>query len=318
MGRRRASGFTLVELLVVIAIIGVLIALLLPAVQMAREAARRTDCKNKLKQLGLASHNFQNTYRRLPPGDVGPPTSTFTWNAQHVGVLVFLLPYLEQENVYEPIDSDKASCGGISLYDLDRAGAPWWDPCRTNAWQMAHERVEAFFCPSDGTLEANVGMGAILWRYSAGPATAGLQIGYWAAPGYYDLGWTNYLGVAGGGGDIANAWARYVGVYTRRSRNSFHSIRDGSSNTLMFGEAMGGQPEREFYYSWMGCGALYTAAGLSDGDTSWAQFSSYHPGVVQFCLADGSASGISTQVDRWEVYIPLSGMHEGKPTPGYP
>lgn len=82
---------------------------------MARETARRTDCKNKLKQSGRAAHSFQSTYWRFPPGDVGPPTSTFTWGAQHVGLLVFLLPCLEQENVQEPIDAEKASFGNISL-----------------------------------------------------------------------------------------------------------------------------------------------------------------------------------------------------------
>jgi hypothetical protein len=107
---------------------------------------------------------------------------------------------------------------------------------------MAHERIEAFLCPSDGARESTDGMGVILWRYSAGPVTAGMQIGYWAASGYPDLGWTNYLGVAGGGGDIPNAWPPYVGVCTRRSWNNFQSIRDGSSNTRMFGEATGGQP----------------------------------------------------------------------------
>src|SRR5690606_35628741 len=88
---RNRRGFTLIELLVVIAIIAVLIALLLPAVQQAREAARRTQCKNNLKQLALALHNYENTHRVFPPGSIGYP---FVWSAQ-----AQLLPFVEQGNL---------------------------------------------------------------------------------------------------------------------------------------------------------------------------------------------------------------------------
>src|SRR2546423_10314875 len=100
---RARLGFTLVELLVVIAIIGVLVALLLPAVQSARESGRRMSCANNIKQLGVAAHNFHDVFGRLPPGWLGqmPPS---TWNShqtdnQYIGVLAHLLPYLEQQNV---------------------------------------------------------------------------------------------------------------------------------------------------------------------------------------------------------------------------
>src|SRR5262249_45680797 len=96
------SGFTLVELLVVIAIIGVLVALLLPAVQSARESSRRTACTNNLKQIGIASHHFHNSNNPLPPGNLDPPhadqttTGNQSPNNQLVGALAFLLPYVEQ------------------------------------------------------------------------------------------------------------------------------------------------------------------------------------------------------------------------------
>src|SRR6186997_2133216 len=106
--RGSRKGFTLVELLVVIAIIGVLVALLLPAVQAAREAGRRTSCSNNLRQVGLAAHQFNDVYERLPPGYLGPMPHD-TWPAhmndnQYVGSLAYLLPFAEQKQVYDLID----------------------------------------------------------------------------------------------------------------------------------------------------------------------------------------------------------------------
>ena len=101
---RARRGFTLVELLVVIAIIGILVALLLPAVQAAREAARRTQCTNNLKQLGLAVHNYENTNKELPPGGLTPTGGSYghSW-------WVRILPYIEQGNVYDKFDQRKAA-----------------------------------------------------------------------------------------------------------------------------------------------------------------------------------------------------------------
>src|SRR5688572_12222721 len=103
----RRPGFTLVELLVVIAIIGILVALLLPAVQAAREAARRISCSNNLKQVALACHNFHDVYDRLPPGGANdqPPfgtQNTINGNAQWGSSWkVYILPYLEQSAIYD-------------------------------------------------------------------------------------------------------------------------------------------------------------------------------------------------------------------------
>ena len=101
---RNGSGFTLVELLVVIAIIGVLVSLLLPAVQAAREAARRMQCTNNLKQIGLALHNYESTNKKFPfgKGPSYPGAPVYARWSQHA----FILPYIEQQNLYNTIDFD--------------------------------------------------------------------------------------------------------------------------------------------------------------------------------------------------------------------
>jgi prepilin-type N-terminal cleavage/methylation domain-containing protein len=111
----RRAGFTLIELLVVIAIIAILIALLLPAVQQAREAARRTQCKNNLKQLGLAVHNFQSTHGKCPPGIVGNVTATADAAQPNVGLLAFLLPYIDYAQLYDRIPPQMVNLEGSPL-----------------------------------------------------------------------------------------------------------------------------------------------------------------------------------------------------------
>jgi prepilin-type N-terminal cleavage/methylation domain-containing protein/prepilin-type processing-associated H-X9-DG protein len=135
---RRRAGFTLVELLVVIAIIAILIGLLLPAVQRVREAAARTQCINNLKQIMLAAHNYQSTFQQLPPGflaariqddvpnyGLGDPWGYGgTWDGQQMGVLCFLLPYLEQDAVYNQIVDPGAPAGSnnASMFDVNTRG----------------------------------------------------------------------------------------------------------------------------------------------------------------------------------------------------
>ena len=136
---RRRPGFTLIELLVVIAIIAVLVALLLPAVQQAREAARRSQCKNNLMQIGLAMHNYEMSHECLPPGSIDPNRPIRNEpKGFHVGWIVQLLPYLDQTNIYQHFKTS------VSVYDPDN------DPARKT-------QIKVLLCPSDWNLTETVG-----------------------------------------------------------------------------------------------------------------------------------------------------------------
>ncbi len=201
--RNSDCGFTLVELLVVIAIIGILLALLLPAVQAAREAARRLSCQNNLKQLGLALHQHHDTRGVFPygyqvkpwPPDPTVPPAHFRWS-----VLAELTPFLEQTNVYNRLDLSYPLYGGpgasppYSIFPVNRFGVA--------------QKVSTFLCPSDRAETIIPGRG---------PA--------------------NYVACAGSGlngGDATNA----DGVFYINSRTRIADILDGTSATALMSESL--------------------------------------------------------------------------------
>lgn len=185
----RRSAFTLVELLVVIAIIGILIGMLLPAVQAVREAARRTQCKNNLKQLALAAINYESALERFPPGVTDNDDNL--QDAMHSG-FVFLLPYLEANAVFDRYDQslDWKSPGNLALAQSYR---PPFLACPSS--------------PSEVTQHGGFSAPASDYAFSKGP--------------------TAYLYNGGTG----------LGMFDVNSRTRFSDIRDGTSTTLMFGEA---------------------------------------------------------------------------------
>ncbi len=334
---RRRRGFTLVELLVVIAIIGILVGLLLPAIQAARESARRTQCSNNLKQIALAAQNFHDTYRRFPPGLLGSrqptsPPSTTPPPGQGVGLFPFLLPYMELTTVHEQID--------ITLNPRYYASDPspprppntigWW--VSSGAWAMANAKIAAFLCPSAPQSETGGCLFAqSTWTCGTGCGTTGT----WYFPlggGADELGHTNYLGVAGGMGRVGNGWDVWEGVFYNRSSNSISNILDGTSNCLLVGEFAGGHgSDGQLLYTtaWIGAGAMPTVDGLAPQNGGnpptyqnrpyWGQFGSYHPAIVQFALADGAVRSISIDVTDEpgkRYFRMISAMHDGNPLPG--
>jgi prepilin-type N-terminal cleavage/methylation domain-containing protein len=317
----RPRAFTLVELLVVITIIGILIALLLPAVQSAREAARRTQCANNLKQIGLAAHNFQSANRRFPPGYLGAlPQTTVDQamnvsGAQRTGVLPFLLPFMELNDIYDQLDLDIALHANISVVDIDKIGTSDSDAwcARTCANAMAQTKIGSFICPSDSPYDKHDPFAFMMFYMDTGK-NQGVELAYyWGDTTTHTsdvYGRTNYMGSAGFLGMVnVPYFDTRRGVFWNRSKIDFRDILDGSSKTLLFGESCGG-PTSSF--TWFGVGVLATAFQIEESPTGWGAFSSYHPKTVQFCMADGATVALSITIDP-ETYLRLGSIDDTLP-----
>jgi prepilin-type N-terminal cleavage/methylation domain-containing protein/prepilin-type processing-associated H-X9-DG protein len=219
----RPRAFTLIELLVVISIIAVLIALLLPAVQSAREAARRIQCVNNLKQLGLALHNYNDVQGSLPPGRVWAPTPkpfpTIFAGAQNTTWFVMMLPQFEQQNLYNAFN-----------FMLGSEGVP----SNPVAGMFANTTVSAtkisvFQCPSD---RAN------LFQINPGYA-GGAFSGFKMTKGNYAASWGNTNWGAGMGGDDTLK-AAYRPSAFGHSNVTLAKVTDGTSNTVFIAEVLQG------------------------------------------------------------------------------
>jgi prepilin-type N-terminal cleavage/methylation domain-containing protein/prepilin-type processing-associated H-X9-DG protein len=207
----RRAGFTLIELLVVIAIIAILIALLLPAVQQAREAARRTQCINNLKQLGLSAHNHESALGHLPPAFRGQQVGGAPSYYDLWGTLALLTPYLEQTAVYNSIDLD------LTMYQLT---SPWGIQAPTAVMTF----VPIFMCPSD--------------------KSQSVCSNAYAIPG--DLAPTNYAFCLGTGTTRGRTnWLGSPydadGVFYAQSKTRLTDITDGTSNTIGASERLLGE-----------------------------------------------------------------------------
>ncbi len=298
-GRR---GFTLVELLVVIAIIGILVGLLLPAVQQIREAARRTQCLNNLKQLGLAAHNYESAYKRFPPGYLGarPIPGDYSQNS-NTGHLVYLLPYIEQQAIYDGWSSKKdLNVDGPSLpqprYD------DWWISVGPNnhCREDLKFSIPTFECPSDFQVY-DVTQGPLVEFFPEAGFAYYYPIGGFDNSQLY--GRTSYLGNSGYLGNPDGDAFRQgkLGVFYNRSKVRFAEMVDGTSNSLMFGETIGdmtdevrGSGPKEFNWTWNSGPQVseYHRPGYAlHGLFRWYLYTTPHTGKIwNYCKGDGSIS----------------------------
>lgn len=272
---RRKFGFTLVELLVVIAIIGILVSLLLPAVQYARESARSASCWNNQRQVGIALHLFHDVHRHLPAGWSGSdPEHGWGWCSE-------ILPQLERNDLWAKLHRD----------------LPIDDPLNK---EVRESPLPILVCPSDGikgTFTIHGGLGEVEF----GNMDVGTPL--------FDVGRTNYVGVFGTE-EIEDAPDNGNGTFYFRSRLTLADLHDGLSNTLILGERnsrLGGS-------TWTGVidganNAKARIVGIGDHapnhkDHHFDDFTSFHPNGVHFLLGDGSVKRLHNTI-HLEVYRAL-------------
>ncbi|WP_197442821.1 DUF1559 domain-containing protein [Lignipirellula cremea] len=319
---RRAFGFTLVELLVVIAIIGVLVALLLPAVQMAREAARRMQCTNNLRQIGLACHTYHDAHQTFPPGRLlyngvdsgGSPTKIVT------GFLAMVLPYVEQAGLSDAYDQ---------RFGFD-------DPANQ---VVANQVVNVFLCPSTpGPRVTPIYSGWNLgWStsMSALPGLTGAATDYQGVRGVH---YVERVGPAAG----THIWDGTCGILNEQG-TSVGDITDGSSHTILLFEMAGKpaswrlgkqqpDPTNAQFFShgpWVGNNGIGIYNWASDGsvkgcdtcnsfinvDNELSPYS-FHPGVINVMMADGSTQAVSESLAS-DTFVDLCRKEDGNQIHGF-
>lgn len=288
------AAFTLVELLVTIAIIGILIALLLPAVQSVREAARRTSCNNNLKQIGLAILNYESAFQSLPPGRLGCDDSGDTESLSHCPAglspeekcgssgFVLLLPELEQQQLYDKLDVNN---GGLWNRDVDDL-AWYWE--NDNKFWGVKQELATLWCPSEVSKRQS---------YVYAPVRAATA-SYAFSNGSY-------------GPESTDLVVKYFndGAFGYKDTNNLKDIRDGTSTTFALGEVV--KPD-EFESSNIWNYAIQNAdclrntanpmntlpgAGLTNMLRNGA-FASNHPGGSSFVFLDGNVNFLSESISQ--------------------
>lgn len=348
MRARKPKGFTLIELLVVIAIIAILIALLLPAVQQAREAARRSQCKNNLKQIGLALHNYHDSHKVFPPGHVHgrsgncAPLVGNQREDSRAAWTVHILPYIDQGPLYNQFNFNSPFYGRFDHVPSDTTNlatqdtaAPTIYRCPSNPRNTSDPYICTYYGSMGGgnTTTTNMSVDddpdSFNWMAPCHNTNPGATIG--------DLGSNQRM-----------FWNN--GLLFLNSATSIPMIRDGSSNTLLVGETMwvglrdnypNGGGGRGYWWTWSSgtrtnggcCGVMFNSAGtFTPINNPWFDFtreqgearqgagrrhgqimhgfSSWHTGGAHFLLADGSTRFISENVDL-ETYRRLGPRADG-------
>ncbi|QGQ26119.1 DUF1559 domain-containing protein [Gimesia benthica] len=301
---RSHRGFTLIELLVVIAIIAILIALLLPAVQQAREAARRSTCKNNLKQLGLALHNYHSTFQMLPPAyvrdpNVGDDEGHWTWSA-------FIAPHIELTSVY-------------NAFQVGNTPASY---AFGNNIQAMQQTYPVFRCPSDTGPATHTEAGYTIDYFVSGSRTSNVGVSV-----------TNYVVSNNNAYHRATRATNYLdgttggtGAFWGNSNCRFRDVTDGLSNTILAGERAYQIPGNPMYAGMLfavrdnlGLGPTCTNCSgntaanqgllsitgtthfginpISSVDQANGGYSSRHVGGAQFLMGDGAVRFISENID---------------------
>ncbi|MBN69313.1 MAG: prepilin-type cleavage/methylation domain-containing protein [Gimesia sp.] len=301
---RSRKGFTLIELLVVIAIIAILIALLLPAVQQAREAARRSDCRNKLKQLGLALHNYNETHTVFPPSTVAKglcSSGTAAGNTLNGNGLVLLLPFLDQSALYNQLNFS------LAFDDYSPGSAPLPGGGATTNADLVNRRMAIFNCPSD-------------------PGPQGIPVSSsYMLPGGSNEHRTNYdFIVFRNSYNECNEWTSRPPVertmFEDGSKCRPRDVTDGMSNTAMMAETRQACCGNGANANWGGRG--YTQIGLTLGRMipnrtvrnsasypggsrdfapwlgDWGTTGSSHVGGLHVLLGDGAVRFLGDNTDR--------------------
>ena len=283
--RDTTRGFTLVELLVVIAIIGILIALLLPAVQSAREAARRMQCTNNLKQLSLAMHNYHQTHGAFPPG--GLSSNCQSWNS-------LILPYIEMQPLYEQFKKYGTFDAGNFTNGTNKEGTH-----KSNLLGLTP--VAAFFCPSS-TEDDRMAIHPSSQLSDGRQTYTSHYYGVAGPQGTNPATNTDYAWTDNGDGGLGADGIMYVDRATK-----IRDIRDGTSNTLLLGEI--GTGDRSNWprgtcnngTSLAACKNVVFSINTEyiSGVTGFNNraFFSYHPGGALFARADGSTTFLSENID---------------------
>ena len=287
------GGFTLVELLVVIAIIGILIGMLLPAVQAVREAARRMTCGNQMKQQSLAMLNYESAHMHFPPGVKTSEVASDKLESSGFGFGLFILPFMEQQAIYDQV--------GLVSADFQNIEVPR-DSNDVNPTAIFNTIIPSYVCPACPMDSLN----------SIRPEGGAKS---------------NYVGVLGPAldwGDWGETSASpqlgdsLPGILYLDSETTMGAIADGTSNTFVVGERDGAQISLDddqlrsatvwfgnYKASWVNCHLAPTSAeprwtlngAIADNTTRWVNFSSSHTGGANFGRADGSIIFVPDTVD---------------------
>lgn len=340
---RRRRGFTLVELLVVIAIIGILIALLLPAVQAAREAARRSQCTNNLKQMGIALQNYHDIHKVFPPAKVGSGKQNGGWSPNFVVTNVtgflLLLPQLEQQTLYQKYDFNYPSCltnGYGKMFSNGTASST-----NTVNQPIVSTPLPVYTCASDNNpaalrMNPNPNLGNVTGDYD-----------------YNNAAQSNYLFATGAYTDGNASWDSYttsvndLGAFGADGAAKLSDVKDGSSNTIAIGESRqgnGGKSSTNYGPYWAAgshtccygrtprsntpslttINGITTTSDIAYGSINFDhtstmagaqqyawQFGSYHPAGANFVMCDGSTRFFSDAIDYYAVFVWLNRIKDG-------